>query len=159
MHLKEKVKNLPLLPGVYLMKNSDGKIIYVGKAKNLKNRVSTYFHQNKQHSKKVLRLVRSIADFEIVVVDTELDALLLECQLIQHYRPIYNRRMNYFDNYNYLHIQSDGFFSRIFLPQELTDLFAFIKKCLVSFESSKKTIKCLGFLKSVIWRYKSNFLK
>lgn len=110
MHLKEKVKNLPLLPGVYLMKNSDGKIIYVGKAKNLKNRVSTYFHQNKQHSKKVLRLVRSIADFEIVVVDTELDALLLECQLIQHYRPIYNRRMNYFDNYNYLHIQSDGLF-------------------------------------------------
>ncbi|WP_206859582.1 GIY-YIG nuclease family protein [Candidatus Enterococcus mangumiae] len=108
MQPKEKVKNLPLLPGVYLMKNSEGKIIYVGKAKNLKNRVSTYFYQNKQHSKKVLRLVRSIADFEVVVVDTELDALLLECQLIQHYRPIYNRQMNYFDNYNYLHIQPDG---------------------------------------------------
>ncbi|OTP09469.1 excision endonuclease subunit UvrC [Enterococcus sp. 10A9_DIV0425] len=109
MDLKEKVKNLPLLPGVYLMKNIKGEIIYVGKAKNLKNRVSSYFRQNKQHTKKVLRMIRSIDDFDVVIVDTELDALLLECQLIQHYRPLYNRQMNYFNNYNYVHIHDDGF--------------------------------------------------
>ncbi|WP_165007012.1 MULTISPECIES: GIY-YIG nuclease family protein [unclassified Enterococcus] len=108
--LKEKVRSLPLLPGVYLMKDQEGAVIYVGKAKRLKNRVSSYFHHNKQHSKKVLRMVRHIADFDFVVVDTELDALLLECQLIQYYRPFYNRQMNYFSNYNYLHISENGLF-------------------------------------------------
>lgn len=107
--LKEKVKNLPMLPGVYLMKAEDGTIIYVGKAKKLKNRVSSYFRQSKQHSKKVRRLIRHIADFDFIVVDTELDALLLECQLIQHYRPFYNRQMNYFNNYNYIQIAEKGF--------------------------------------------------
>ncbi|MGG5358148.1 MULTISPECIES: GIY-YIG nuclease family protein [unclassified Enterococcus] len=107
--LKEKVKNLPMLPGIYLMKSEDGSVIYVGKAKRLKNRVSSYFRQNKQHSKKVLRMIHHIADFDFVVVDTELDALLLECQLIQHYRPFYNRQMNYFNNYNYIQIAETGF--------------------------------------------------
>ena len=107
--MKEKVKQLPLLPGVYLMKNKEGSVIYVGKAKKLKNRVSMYFHKNQQHSKKVRRLIHHIDDFDFVVVDTELDALLLECQLIQYYRPFYNRQMNYFSNYNYLHISDEGF--------------------------------------------------
>ena len=107
--MKEKVKQLPLLPGVYLMKNKEGSVIYVGKAKKLKNRVGTYFHKNQQHSKKVRRLIHHIDDFDFVVVDTELDALLLECQLIQYYRPFYNRQMNYFSNYNYLHISDEGF--------------------------------------------------
>lgn len=107
--LNKKVKNLPMLPGVYLMKNQAGSVIYVGKAKKLKNRVSSYFHQSKQHSKKVRRLIHHIADFDFVVVDTELDALLLECQLIQHYRPFYNRQMNDFSNYNYLHVTANGF--------------------------------------------------
>ncbi|MDT2837439.1 GIY-YIG nuclease family protein [Enterococcus durans] len=107
--MKEKVKQLPLLPGVYLMKNKEGSVIYVGKAKKLKERISTYFHKNQQHSKKVRRLIHHIDDFDFVVVDTELDALLLECQLIQYYRPFYNRQMNYFSNYNYLHISDEGF--------------------------------------------------
>ena len=107
--MKEKVKKLPLLPGVYLMKDHTGTVIYVGKAKQLKNRVSSYFRHSKQHSKKVRRLIHHIADFDFVVVDTELDALLLECQLIQYYRPFYNRQMNYFSNYNYLHITNNGF--------------------------------------------------
>lgn len=107
--LKEKVKNLPLLPGVYLMKDKHGSVIYVGKAKQLKKRVSSYFQQNKQHSNKVLRMIHTIVDFDFVVVDTELDALLLECELIQHYHPIYNRQMNYFTNYNYLQLTDTGF--------------------------------------------------
>lgn len=98
-----------MLPGVYLMKDHVGTVIYVGKAKKLKNRVSSYFHHSKHHTKKVRRLIHHIEDFDYVVVDTELDALLLECKLIQYYRPFYNRQMNYFSNYNYLHISNDGF--------------------------------------------------
>lgn len=99
--LKEKVKALPKLPGVYKMKNRRGEIIYVGKAKNLKQRVSSYFIQNKQHSRKVQEMVREIVDFDYEIVDTEFDALLLECQLIHQIRPRYNRLMNYYENYGY----------------------------------------------------------
>ncbi|MFV0559163.1 MAG: GIY-YIG nuclease family protein [Enterococcus sp.] len=107
--LKEKAKKLPLLPGVYLMKNHFQQIIYVGKAKMLKNRVSSYFQKNSQHSKKVLQLIHQIDDFDFIIVDTELDALLLECSLIQRYHPFYNRQMNYFKNYNYIQFTDTGF--------------------------------------------------
>lgn len=99
--LKEKIRSLPQTPGVYKMKNSKGEIIYIGKAKNLKQRVSSYFIKNSQHSKKVLDMVRSIDDFDIELVDTEFDALLLECLLIHQFRPRYNRMMNYYESYGY----------------------------------------------------------
>ncbi|WP_446493934.1 GIY-YIG nuclease family protein [Enterococcus dongliensis] len=99
--LKEKIKNLPKTPGVYQMKNTRGEIIYIGKAKNLKQRVSSYFVKNKQHSKKVQEMVRWIVDFDYLLVDTEFDALLLECQLIHQIRPQYNRMMNYYEGYGY----------------------------------------------------------
>ncbi|MGM0123846.1 excinuclease ABC subunit C [Enterococcus sp. AZ194] len=107
--LKEKVKRLPRTPGVYLMKDYLDEIIYVGKAKHLKDRVSSYFQKNQQHSKKVLRMVRNIHDFEVIHVDTELDALLLECQLIQQYHPMYNRMMNYYKNYLYISYSQQTF--------------------------------------------------
>lgn len=100
--LKQKAKELPRTPGVYLMKDYQNQVIYVGKAKRLKDRVSSYFQKNNQHSKKVLRMVHNIYDFEVILVDTELDALLLECQLIQSYHPMYNRQMNQSLNYLYL---------------------------------------------------------
>lgn len=99
--LKEKIKNLPSAPGIYKMKNIHGDIIYVGKAKNLKQRVSSYFIQNKQHSRKVLEMIRWIDDFDYEIVDTEFDALLLECHLIHQIRPRYNRMMNYYEGYGY----------------------------------------------------------
>ncbi|MDT2599001.1 GIY-YIG nuclease family protein [Enterococcus hulanensis] len=99
--LKEKIKNLPKTPGIYKMKNSHGEIIYVGKAKNLKQRVSSYFIQNKQHSRKVQEMVRWIADFDYELTATEFDALLLECHLIHQIRPRYNRMMNYYEGYGY----------------------------------------------------------
>lgn len=99
--LKEKVRNLPKTPGIYRMKNMNGEIIYIGKAKNLKQRVSSYFINNKQHSRKVQELVKWIADFDYQLVDTEFDALLLECQLIHQMRPRYNRMMNYYEGYGY----------------------------------------------------------
>lgn len=99
--LKEKIRNLPKTPGVYLMKNTKGEIIYVGKAKNLKQRVSSYFFQNSQHSKKVQEMVRWISDLDYELVDTEFDALLLECHLIHQIRPQYNRMMNHYEGYGY----------------------------------------------------------
>lgn len=105
--LKEQARNLPLKPGVYLMKDRYGAIIYVGKAKKLRERVSSYFIKNKQHSSKTNRLIQQLTDFDVIEVDSELDALLLECQLIQEYRPLYNRQMNSFEQYKYIEINTE----------------------------------------------------
>ena len=87
--LEWKLKNLPDSPGCYLMK-SGGEVIYVGKAKNLKNRVRQYFHASANHSAKVRAMVEKIEDFDIVLVDGELEALILECNLIKEHMPRYN---------------------------------------------------------------------
>ncbi|OBR91893.1 MULTISPECIES: excinuclease ABC subunit UvrC [Clostridium] len=85
-----QLKVLPDKPGVYLMKNSLGEVIYVGKAKILKNRVRQYFQNSKNHSEKVKAMVKHIAEFEYIVTDSEMEALILECNLIKKYRPRYN---------------------------------------------------------------------
>ncbi|HJE16160.1 MAG TPA: GIY-YIG nuclease family protein, partial [Enterococcus casseliflavus] len=97
--LKNKANALPEKPGVYLMKDQHNEVLYVGKAKSLKKRVVSYFRKNQQHANKVLRLVYNVVDFETIETDTELDALLLECRLIQAFHPIYNRQMNHSANY------------------------------------------------------------
>ena len=84
------LKNLPDKPGVYLMKNSLGEVIYVGKAKILKNRVKSYFQNSKNHSEKVRVMVKNISEFEYIVTDSEMEALILECNLIKKYSPKYN---------------------------------------------------------------------
>lgn len=84
------LKNLPDNPGVYLMRNSLGEVIYVGKAKNLKNRVRQYFQNSKNHSEKVKAMVKNISEFEYIVTDSEIEALILECNLIKKYSPRYN---------------------------------------------------------------------
>ena len=83
--LNEKLKTLPDAPGVYLMKDAGGKIIYVGKARVLKNRVRQYFQANKNHGAKVKAMVAKIVDFETIVTATEVEALILECNLIKKY--------------------------------------------------------------------------
>ena len=87
--LKEKVSKLPTTPGVYQFFDANGVIIYIGKAKNLKNRVSSYFVKTNQTSKTMV-LVRKIRDLKYIVVNTEEDALLLENNLIKKYKPHYN---------------------------------------------------------------------
>lgn len=87
--IKNKLKTLPLTPGVYIMKDKFGNIIYIGKAKKLKNRVSQYF-MNKNHAEKVKSMVSQVADFEYILTNTELDALMLECNLIKKHQPFYN---------------------------------------------------------------------
>ena len=85
--LKEKAHRLPPLPGVYLMHGKDGTVIYVGKAKALRNRVSQYFADLSSHSVKTRRMIASIDSFETIFASSELDALLLENTLIKKYKP------------------------------------------------------------------------
>lgn len=107
--LQEKLKTLPASPGVYLMKDSRGKIIYVGKARVLKNRVRQYFQPNKNHGAKVKAMVAKVADFETIVTATEVEALILECNLIKKYRPRYNISLKDDKSYPYLKITSEDF--------------------------------------------------
>lgn len=103
--LKKKLNLLPAKPGVYLMKNLAGKIIYVGKAKSLKNRVRSYFVGS--HDQKTQKLVSEIADFEYIVTTSEVEALLLECNLIKKYNPQYNIMLRDDKTYPYLLITSE----------------------------------------------------
>ena len=82
--LKKKANNLPLLPGVYLMLDSHNEVIYVGKAKKLKNRVSSYFHGD--HLPKVTAMVEKIADFNVIIANSEFEALVLENSLIKQHK-------------------------------------------------------------------------
>jgi excinuclease ABC subunit C len=104
MTLKEKIRNLPSTPGVYLMKDSLGGIIYVGKSKNLKSRVSSYFVNSSAHSPKIKKLVKHLKDFDHITTDTEFEAFMLECQLIKSIKPLYNSKMKSILSYPYISI-------------------------------------------------------
>ena len=108
-YLREKANRLPLQSGVYLMKDKTGQIIYVGKAKALKNRVTSYFHSNPQHSLKTLKLVDNISDFDFIVTPTELDALVLEASLIKLHQPKYNILLKDDKGYNYIKISHEPY--------------------------------------------------
>ncbi len=113
MSLSQKVKELPAAPGVYLMKDSAGQVIYVGKSKRLRHRVQSYFRSTTTHTPKVRKLVKHIRDLETVETDTEFEAFLLEWQLIQEIRPQYNRQMKTPEAFLYLTIRKVGRLYRI----------------------------------------------
>ena len=116
--LQEKIKTLPDAPGVYLMKDVRGKIIYVGKARVLKNRVRQYFQSNKNHGAKVKAMVAKIADFETIVTASEVEALILECNLIKKNRPRYNISLKDDKSYPYLRLTAEDF-PRIILTRRI----------------------------------------
>jgi excinuclease ABC subunit C len=107
--LLEKVSNLPLTPGIYKFKDTKGEIIYVGKAKNLKSRVGSYFQDNLDLATKTYALVQRIADMEFVEVQSELEALLLEAELIRKYYPKYNIALKDDKSYLYIVIRNEKF--------------------------------------------------
>ena len=107
--LRDKSNKLSLSPGVYLMKDKTGRIIYVGKAKALKNRVTTYFHALESHNAKTRKLVENIYDFDFIVTPSELDALVLECSLIKQYNPKYNILLKDDKGYNYIKITKEPY--------------------------------------------------
>ena len=102
---KEKIKTIPELPGSYQFKNKDGVIIYVGKAKNLKKRISSYFTGS--HDSKTSRLVMNIVDIEYIITHSELDALLLELNLIKKFNPRYNIMLTDDKTYPYIEITTE----------------------------------------------------
>ena len=116
--LKEKVKDFPVQSGVYLMKNSADKIIYVGKAKNLKNRVRSYFADLKDHSPKTRILVANICEVEYLLTKTEVEAFLLEASLIKKHRPKYNIRLKDDKSYPYIQLSWQNDFPRLYLSRK-----------------------------------------
>lgn len=102
--LRKKAMALPLLPGVYIMHGADGGIIYIGKAKALKNRVSQYFGSQNNHPEKVRRMVQNVDDFEYIITDSEFEALILECSLIKQHTPKYNILLKDDKGYSYIRV-------------------------------------------------------
>ncbi len=108
-HLDEKLAVLPDAPGVYLHKNADGKVVYIGKAVNLKNRVRSYFNKDGGHSTFTRKMIRFIVDFEIIVTRTEKEALILENNLVKMHKPHFNIRLKDDKRYPYLKLTQDEF--------------------------------------------------
>ena len=108
-YLREKTAKLTDFPGVYRMKNSDGEIIYIGKAKNLKKRVTSYFRVSADHTPKVAKMVENVYDYDFIVTDTEYEALVLECSLIKQHKPKYNILLKDDKGYHYIHISDEKY--------------------------------------------------
>ena len=114
---QHQLKILPDKPGVYIMKNSLGEVIYVGKAKVLKNRIRQYFQNSKNHSEKVRAMVKNIAEFEYIVTDSEMEALILECNLIKKYSPRYNIALKDDKFYPFIKITTNEDFPRVYVTR------------------------------------------
>jgi excinuclease ABC subunit C len=115
------LKNLPTKPGVYLYKNAAGKVIYVGKAVNLRARVRSYFHQSAQQTPKIRQLVEEIADIDFIVAGSELEALLLENNLIKKHQPRYNVRLKDDKRYPYIKVHWQDPFPRVTTTRRILD--------------------------------------
>ncbi|MFT3895592.1 MAG: excinuclease ABC subunit UvrC [Anaerolineales bacterium] len=125
MEISEKIQGilatLPQKPGCYIMRSAEGTIIYVGKAINLKNRVRSYFHADSSHDNKTRRLVRDIVDIEWIVVGSELEALILEMNLIKKHRPKYNVRLKDDKRYPYIKIHWNEPFPKVTVTRQMTE--------------------------------------
>ncbi len=116
--LKSRLAALPTSSGVYMYKNAEGTIIYVGKAINLKNRVRSYFQKN-GHTGKVKQMIAQIADWDLILTQSELEALVLECTLIKKHRPKYNVRLRDDKNYPYIKVSVDEEWPRVFITRRI----------------------------------------
>ena len=119
--LKEKALGLPFAPGVYIMRDKSDKVIYVGKAKKLKNRVSQYFQDTASHTPKTRLMVSKIDHFDVIVAASEFEALVLECSLIKRYLPKYNILLKDDKGYPYLRLDMREVYPRITMVSKLAD--------------------------------------
>jgi excinuclease ABC subunit C len=123
MNVSEKLQgildNIPVETGCYLMKDAEGKVIYIGKAVNLRSRVRSYFHRSAQADRKTARLAASIADIEWIVVDSELEALILEMNLIKQHRPRYNVRLKDDKRYPYIKVHWADPFPKVTVTRKM----------------------------------------
>jgi excinuclease ABC subunit C len=118
-HIEARLENLPTKAGCYIMRDKDGTVIYVGKAVNLRNRVRSYFHSSAQNNIKTNRLVSRIADIEWIVVGSELEALILEMNLIKKYRPHYNVRLKDDKRYPYIKVHWAEPFPKVTVTRQM----------------------------------------
>lgn len=118
-NIQEQLKKLPDSPGVYIMKDARQDIIYIGKAKVLKNRVRQYFQSSKNHPPKVKAMVANIAEFEYIVTDSELEALVLECNLIKKHKPRYNILLKDDKSYPYIKVTTNEEYPRILMTRKI----------------------------------------
>lgn len=109
IYLRQKTSGLTKSSGVYIMKNKNDNIIYIGKAKNLHRRVSSYFRENSNHTPKVQAMVSNVYDYDFIVTDNEYEALLLECSLIKQHQPKYNILLKDDKGYHYIRISDDEY--------------------------------------------------
>ncbi|MBN8690712.1 MAG: excinuclease ABC subunit UvrC [Armatimonadetes bacterium] len=116
-HIDERLKLLPAQPGCYIYRDAEGSVLYVGKAISLKSRVRSYFQKSTRHSSRIERLVFKIADIEWIVVESEVEALVLECNLIKQHRPPYNVRLRDDKSYPYILLTKEKFPRVIFTRQ------------------------------------------
>lgn len=119
--LRQKAMALPLQPGVYIMKNRQGEIIYIGKAKKLKNRVSQYFGSQNNHTEKVRRMVDNVDDFEYIITDSEFECLILECSLIKQHTPKYNILLKDDKGYSYIRVTNEEWRRLSYVLQKADD--------------------------------------
>jgi excinuclease ABC subunit C len=120
-HIQQILDTLPDKPGCYLMKDAGGKIIYVGKAINLRNRVRSYFHNTSQYEQKTRRLVREIEDIEWIVVGSELEALILEMNLIKRHKPRFNVRLKDDKRYPYIKVHWQDPFPKVTVTRQMAN--------------------------------------
>jgi len=120
-NLSPILKGIPPKPGCYLMKDTAGKVLYVGKAIQLRNRVRSYFHDSVTHSRKTAEMVAKIADVEWIVVDSELEALILEMNLIKRHQPKYNVRLKDDKRYPYIKIHWADPFPKVTVTRQVRD--------------------------------------
>jgi excinuclease ABC subunit C len=114
--LREKANSLPSVPGVYIMKNADGEVIYVGKSKKLKNRVTTYF-TGTGHTPKTAKMVSLVEDFDYIVCKSEIEALTLENVLIKKHSPKYNIKLKDAKSYPYIKVTAEEY-PKLFVTRE-----------------------------------------
>ncbi len=120
-HLVPILEAVPSKPGCYLMKSKAGKVIYVGKAVNLRSRVRSYFHDSSSQQPKIAELVREVSDIEWIIVGSELEALILEMNLIKRYRPKYNVRLKDDKRYPYIRVHWAGPFPKVTVTRRMTE--------------------------------------
>lgn len=119
--LKEKAHGLPLKPGVYIMQDAKNEIIYVGKAKALKNRVSQYFADLASHTEKTRAMVSQIDHFDVIIADSEFEALVLECSLIKRHQPKYNILLKDDKGYPYIRLTVQEAYPRFSLANKVAE--------------------------------------
>ncbi|HQL24291.1 MAG TPA: GIY-YIG nuclease family protein, partial [candidate division Zixibacteria bacterium] len=114
-----KLRNLPSSPGVYLFRDRRGRILYIGKAKILRNRVRSYFQRGNGHEERIARMVAQVADLEVIVTDSEVEALIFEANLVREHKPHYNVNLKDDKHFPYIKITTNEPFPRVLIVRRI----------------------------------------